>query len=100
VRFERAFDPQEPGAGSFELRAIWRHEFRDVNPTFSARMTGAPTAVSFTVAGASLQRDSLVAGGGASGKIAKDISLYGDYNLELRGSQRTHAVVGGLRYSF
>lgn len=96
LRFVRSM-----GSGIFEARAVWSHEFGDTDPAISGRLATVPAGPSFTVVGVPIERDALTLGTGFSGQAARNLYLYADFNVELRGSgQSQYAAMGGLRYSF
>jgi fibronectin-binding autotransporter adhesin len=93
--------PINSGAGTFEARAIWSHEFGDANPSVTGRLAAAPLGASFTVAGVPIKRDALTLGAGLFNRVAKNLSVHVDFNVELRGNgQSQQTVLAGLRYAF
>jgi len=87
----------DTGRIRFEPRAIWAHEFGDLNKTMTAQLQGAATAFPFEIAGATLKRDTLVLGLGAAGSISKGVDLFADVQAELNAAQRNLALLVGLR---
>lgn len=88
------------GRVRIEPRAIWAHEFGDLNKPMAAQLQGAATASPFQVAGVALKRDSLILGLGAAGAIAQGVDLFADVQLEHNARQRQAAVMLGLRASW
>jgi outer membrane autotransporter protein len=81
----------------FEPRVVWAHEFGDLNKTMTAQLQGAATAFPFEIAGATLKRDTLILGMGATGSISQGIDLFADVQAEFNAAQRNFAVLVGLR---
>jgi outer membrane autotransporter protein len=98
MRYVRPFNA---GAGAFEARAIWSHEFGDADPAVSGRLAAGPATPSFTVLGVPIERDSITLGAGLSNQVSKNLSLHADFNVELRGQgQAQYGLVAGLRYAW
>jgi outer membrane autotransporter protein len=87
----------EAGHVRLEPRAIWAHEFGDLNKPMTAQFQGAATASPFQVSGVALRRDSLVLGLGVSGQLRKGLTLVADGQVEANSRQRNLAVFVGLR---
>jgi autotransporter-associated beta strand protein len=81
------------------LRLGWLHEYADVSRPMTAAFAGAPTA-SFTVYGATPQRDSAVLGFSAAAEVAAAMQLYLRYNGEVGAGFDNHTLNLGLRVSF
>ena len=81
------------------LRLGWLHEYADVSRPMTAAFAGAPTQ-SFTVYGASPQRDSAVLGFSASAGIADGASVYLRYDGEVGAVANNQAATVGVRVSF
>jgi fibronectin-binding autotransporter adhesin len=81
------------------LRLGWQHEFADTGRPITAAFAGAPT-VSFTVLGATPQRDSAVIGFSARTNIADSTQLYLRYDGEVGGGTDNHALNVGVRLSW
>lgn len=87
----------DTGRIRFEPRIIWAHEFGDLNTPMTAQFQGAATASPFQVSGATLKRDTLILGLGASGSIDKGVDLFADVQTEHNSRQNNLAVLAGLR---
>ncbi len=81
------------------LRLGWLHEFADVGRPITAAFTGAPSN-SFTVYGATPQRDSAVLGFSAQTAVAESTQLYLRYNGEVGSGTDNHAFNLGVRLSW
>jgi autotransporter-associated beta strand protein len=81
------------------LRLGWMHEYADTSRPMTAAFAGAPTA-SFTVYGASPQRDSAVIGFSANAAVADSMSIYLRYDGEIATGADNHALTAGLRLSW
>jgi len=84
---------------SVQPRAIWAHEFGDVNKGMTAQFQGAPAA-SFTTYGVDLPRDSLIAGVTVAGRAGNGLSLFADVQGEFNSRQTGLALLVGLRKSW
>ena len=87
------------GPVAMALRLGWLHEYADVSRPMTAAFAGAPTQ-SFTVYGASPQRDSAVLGFSASAGIADGASVYLRYDGEVGAVANNQAATVGVRVSF
>jgi outer membrane autotransporter protein len=92
----------DAGRIRFEPRVIWAHEFGDLNTPMTAQFQGATTASPFPaspfqISGATLKRDTLILGLGASGSISKGMDLFADVQAEHNSRQNNLAVLAGLR---
>ena len=83
-----------------QVRALWAHEFGNVNAPITASFSGAPAAGTFQVSGVELKRDSLVLGLDAKGEIRKGVNLFASAQAEGNSSQLGFAVFGGVSMSF
>jgi outer membrane autotransporter protein len=83
-----------------QARALWAHEFGNVNAPLAASFSGAPAAGTFYVSGVELKRDSLVLGLDASGEIRKGVNLFVSAQAEGNSRQRGFALFGGASKSF
>lgn len=82
-----------------EIRGLWIHDFDDAAQTMDASLSGSGAAV-FAVRGVEPKRDAALLGAGIADTINRDMSLYFDYNLELRGDDTSHLVVAGFKYQW
>jgi outer membrane autotransporter protein len=87
----------DTGRIRLEPRMVWAHEFGDLNTPMTAQFQGAATASPFQVSGATLKRDTLILGLGATGSISKGMDLFADVQAEHNSAQRNVAVLMGLR---
>lgn len=87
----------EAGRVRLEPRAVWAHEFGDINRPMSAQFQGAAVASPFQVAGVALKRDTLILGLGLSGDLRRGTELFADVQLEHNGRQSSAGVLVGLR---
>jgi outer membrane autotransporter protein len=81
------------------LRLGWQHEFADISRPITAAFAGA-SGNSFTVYGASPQRDAAVVGFSASTAVAHSTSLYLRYDGEIGSGNDNHALNIGLRVTW
>ncbi|GGC14127.1 hypothetical protein GCM10007205_23700 [Oxalicibacterium flavum] len=84
---------------SLQPRAIWAHEFGDVNKGMTAQLQGAPT-IAFTTYGVDLPRDALIAGLTVAGKPGERLSLFADVQGEFNARQTNLGLLLGLRASW
>lgn len=82
-----------------EIRGLWIHDFDDAAPPMDASLSGSGTAT-FAVSSVEPKRDAALLGAGIAGTINKEKRLYLDYNVELRGDDTTHLIVGGFNYQW
>ena len=78
------------------LRLGWLHEYADTARPMTAAFAGAPTA-SFTVYGATPQRDSAVIGFQAGTEVAAGMQLYLRYDGDVGSGSDNHALNVGVR---
>jgi len=84
--------------GQFDLRAMWSHEIGGWSSDLTARLASANSDARFRVNGLPVGRDTFTLGAGVSAKLKRNLSLFGDYNVELRGVEGTQqAAITGLR---
>jgi outer membrane autotransporter protein len=81
------------------LRLGWLHEFANTARPLTAAFAGAPSA-SFTVYGATPQRDAAVIGFSASTTVAAATQLYLRYDGEVGSGSDNHTLNLGLRLSW
>jgi outer membrane autotransporter protein len=81
------------------LRLGWQHEFAYTGRPITSAFSGAPSA-SFTVYGATPQRDSAVLGLSASTTIAEATQVYLRYDGEIASGTDNHAINVGVRFSW
>jgi fibronectin-binding autotransporter adhesin len=81
------------------LRLGWLHEYASTARPITAAFAGAPSA-SFTVYGATPQRDAAVIGFQASTSIAAATQLYLRYDGEIASGSDNHTLNVGLRLSW
>ncbi len=81
------------------LRLGWQHEFADIGRPITAAFAGAPTA-SFTVFGATPQRDSAVIGFSAHANIADSTRLYLRYDGDIGSGSDNHSLNVGVRMTW
>jgi autotransporter-associated beta strand protein len=83
----------------FDLRLGWVHEYADTGRPMNASFAGAPGST-FTVFGATSQRDSASIGFLARTHIASSTELYARYDGEVGGGTDNHAVNVGVRITW
>ena len=81
------------------VRLGWMHEYADTSRPITAAFAGAPST-SFTVYGATPQRDAAVIGFQASTNIATATQVYLRYDGDIGSGTDNHALNAGLRLSF
>jgi len=91
-------------AGGMELRpnvrAAWEHEYLYSALSIDARLASG-AGDTFTVHGPSEGHDSAIIGAGVSAQLTQKLLLYLDYEGQIgRDHYDSHAVTGGLRWSF
>ena len=99
VRLRRTF--LMPGGGRLapELRASWNHEFLQSRTPVIANFAGTPGS-GFTVQGANFGRDWALLGSGVNWHPQRNLSLYGNYDLQVNSQQTLHIGSGGLSYQW
>ncbi|HEX7199539.1 MAG TPA: autotransporter outer membrane beta-barrel domain-containing protein, partial [Dongiaceae bacterium] len=83
----------------FQLRAGWSHDFADPARSITASFVGAPDA-SFTVQGASPDRDAAVIGVGLSLSVMPSGDLFLRYDGAFAGNYAVNAGTIGFRLGF
>ncbi len=81
------------------LRLGWLHEYANTVRPITAAFAGAPSAT-FTVYGATPQRDSAVISFSAATAIASNAQLYLRYDGEVGGGTDNHALALGVRLNW
>jgi autotransporter-associated beta strand protein/T5SS/PEP-CTERM-associated repeat protein len=81
------------------LRLGWLHEYADTGRPITAAFAGAPTT-SFTVYGATPQRDSAIIGFSAGTAIAQAPQLYLRYDGEIGTMAANHTLNLGVRFTW
>jgi outer membrane autotransporter protein len=81
------------------FRLGWLHEYGDTSRPITAAFAGAPSA-SFTVYGATPQRDAAVIGFQASTNVATATQLYLRYDGEIGSGSDNHTINLGMRLSW
>jgi outer membrane autotransporter protein len=76
----------------------WRHAFGDVEPTTLLAFAGGASA--FTVAGAPIDRDALVAEAGLDWQTSEAISLGVSYSGQIGERAQEHVLKGNLTWRF
>ncbi|ABE48719.1 autotransporter domain-containing protein [Methylobacillus flagellatus] len=84
---------------SIQPRAIWAHEFGDINKGLTGQLQGAPAA-SFKTYGVDLPRDTLITGITIAGKTQGGLSLFTDVQGEFNSKQTNLALLIGVRKSW
>lgn len=81
------------------MRVGWSHDFADPGRFVTASFVGAPGA-SFTVSGASPDRDAAIVGLGLSLPVAPAFDVFLCYDGAFAGNYATNAGTAGLRIGF
>ena len=82
---------------TLNFRTLDLNLLRVFDEVMTAQLQGAAAAFPFEISGATLKRDTLILGLGASGSIAKGIDLFADIQAEYNAAQRNLAMLVGLR---
>jgi len=91
--------PMGFGSSLFDVRAMWRHELRDVGTSLSARLANSTSDSRFDADGTPMSRDSMTVGANYSARLGRNLSLYGDYSLDVsKESGAQHNLLAGFRY--
>jgi uncharacterized protein with beta-barrel porin domain len=77
----------------------WAHEFASTDRHATSAFADTPSSA-FTVAGASVARDSALVGVGVVTQLCKNSSLYVNYSGYFDGGTSSNAITGGLRYQW
>ena len=76
----------------------WRHAHGEVNPSAQFAFSGGPSA--FTIAGAAIDRDSLVVGAGLDWQIDSNATLGVSYSGQFGERSQDHALKGNFSWRF
>lgn len=76
----------------------WQHTIGQVDP--AARMTFSGTAAGFTVMGAPIARDTLLAGAGLAYTLSNSLTLSVAYQGQVGANARDNGITGSLSYRF
>ncbi|MBI1181036.1 MAG: autotransporter domain-containing protein [Alphaproteobacteria bacterium] len=82
-----------------ELRAEWRHEFKDNPAWIQASLVGLPNQ-SFTTVGSQVSKDLAVIGAGITAQFKGGWGLYFDYQGAFASGYTSHTAQGGVRVKF
>ena len=82
-----------------EASAEWAHEYLDVDHTLASRIAGVDNRT-FEVSGVRSARDSALLGLGVTAYFANNLSVYGNYDAEIRNHYNSHGFTIGVRYEF
>ncbi|MEN3977170.1 autotransporter domain-containing protein [Emcibacter sp. SYSU 3D8] len=82
-----------------EVRAEWRHEFKDNPAWIEASLVGLPSQ-SFTTGGSQVGRDMAVVGAGISAQFQGGWGLFFDYQGAFSSGYNSHIAQGGVRVKF
>jgi outer membrane autotransporter protein len=82
-----------------ELRAEWRHEFKDDPAWINASLAGLPSQ-SFTTIGSEVTDDLAVVGAGLTAVIENGVGLFLDYQGAFGSGYNSHLIQGGVRVRF
>jgi outer membrane autotransporter protein len=94
----RVLVPTYHNEGMFDVHAVWSRQLASQQSDLSGRFATATSGTRFTAKGVPLARDALALGAGFSGKLKRNLSLYGDYSVELRGAgQIQRTAFAGMR---
>ena len=76
----------------------WRHAHGEVDPSAQLAFSGGPSA--FTIAGAAIDRDSLVVGAGLDWQIDSNATLGVSYSGQFGERSQDHALKGNFSWRF
>jgi outer membrane autotransporter protein len=82
-----------------ELRAEWRHEFKDNPAWIQSSFTGLP-GQPFTTVGSDVGDDIAVVGAGITAQFQGGWGLYFDYEGQFASGYDSHTAQGGVRVKF
>ncbi|MBI1181037.1 MAG: autotransporter domain-containing protein [Alphaproteobacteria bacterium] len=82
-----------------ELRAEWRHEFKDDPAWISANLAGLPNEP-FTAIGSKVAGDLAVVGAGITAVMQNGVGLFLDYQGAFGSGYNSHLIQGGVRVRF
>jgi len=80
------------------VSVVWRHTISQIDPT--ARMMFSGTAAGFTVVGAPIARDTVMAGAGVAYTLNGSLTLSVAYKGHIGGSTCDNGATGSLSYRF
>ncbi len=86
-----------------EVSAEWAHEYLDTDRTVISRMASSIPFLpgdTFEVDGVRPERDGAILGLGVTAYFGKNLSVYGDYNAEVREHYNSHGFIIGVQYEF
>lgn len=93
------FDVKAPtNAVSLKGRVAWAHQFADA-PTATAAFTALPT-IPFTVTGAQLGRDALLASAAAEWRLDPSRLVFARFDTEQSGTGQSYGGQGGFRWTW
>jgi fibronectin-binding autotransporter adhesin len=93
--------PMSFANGLLDVRTVWRHELRDPNTDLSARLANSVSETRFTADGTPMGRDSMTVGANYSARLGRNLSLYGDYSLDVsKESGAQQNLLAGFRYTW
>ncbi|MEJ0072195.1 MAG: autotransporter outer membrane beta-barrel domain-containing protein [Pseudomonadota bacterium] len=81
------------------MKLGWGHDFTDSKRLVFANLSAAPTTV-FTATGADPDTERAIIAMGFALKLDPKTSLYAHYDGQINGHDDSHAVIGGLRYTW
>jgi outer membrane autotransporter protein len=82
-----------------ELRAEWRHEFKDNPSWIVASLNGLPNDP-FTAIGSKVTQDLAVVGAGVTALMSNGVGVFFDYQGAFGSGYHSHAIQGGVRVKF
>jgi CSLREA domain-containing protein len=100
ARIHGTFSTEREWRMTPELRVAWTHEFEDKDRQVRTAFSGASTGGSFSVEGAELSRDSLVAGAGYVVSGPQGLNLYAGYDFRWNPDGLEHGVGIGLQFAW
>ena len=100
LKFINTFGDSKNDKGIFETAIGYTREFGDVNQALVGRFSAAPTAGSFSIAGAKRGEDVLTAMIGGDIKVASYTRLFTLVNASLRENEESYSVMGGVKIGF
>jgi fibronectin-binding autotransporter adhesin len=95
----RVIHPLSVMAGSVEVKTIWNHEYGEKTPKMIARLAGDDSDGAFTVAGASIVRDTLQLGASVNARLRNNVSAHLDYSVQTQpGNGAQQFLSAGISY--
>jgi outer membrane autotransporter protein len=82
-----------------ELRAEWRHEFKDNPSWIVANLNGLPNDP-FVAIGSKVTQDLAVVGAGVTALMSNGVGVFFDYQGAFGSGYNSHAIQGGVRVKF